>query len=159
MNKLTDLEILKKMAINLSISIINSEKNRSLHPWVGSAINELPVDSKTQVTPLILAILWRAYGISTEEIKRFEVAASHASHASEEINRITRILSAANIASISNNAGTLQRKWAGEAEAQGDMTLEEYHDHCKLCVEKPVEHGAYRQFIKRDKRKNFKLRK
>jgi hypothetical protein len=26
-------------------------------------------------------------------------------------------------------------------------------------LEAPVEHGAYRQFIKRDKRKNFKVRK
>ncbi len=35
--------------------------------------------------------------------------------------------------------------------------LRNYHDSMKeIHLEQPVKHGAYRQFIKRDKRKNFK---
>ena len=38
--------------------------------------------------------------------------------------------------------------------------LRSYHEHMKTFSLKPeVEHGAYRQFIKRDKRKNFKVNK
>ena len=35
--------------------------------------------------------------------------------------------------------------------------LRNYHDSMKeVFLEQPVKHGAYRQFIKRDKRKNFR---
>jgi hypothetical protein len=38
--------------------------------------------------------------------------------------------------------------------------LRNYHDSMKeIHLEQPVKYGAYRQFIKLDKRKNFKVRK
>ena len=38
--------------------------------------------------------------------------------------------------------------------------LRNYHEHMETFFLKPeVEHGAYRQFIKRDKRKNLKVNK
>jgi hypothetical protein len=56
---------------------------------------------------------------------------------------------------------SLDEQFAVEMETKNNFfELRNYHDSMKeIHLEQPVKHGAYRQFIKRDKRKNFKVRK
>ena len=49
---------------------------------------------------------------------------------------------------------------AAKVDSQNKFELRNYHEHMETFFLKPeVEHGAYRQFIKRDKRKNLKVNK
>jgi hypothetical protein len=55
---------------------------------------------------------------------------------------------------------SMNEGFAIESEAKANVfEIHNYHQPMKDFYLKPqVEHGAYRQFIKRDKRKNFKLK-
>jgi hypothetical protein len=53
---------------------------------------------------------------------------------------------------------SLDEHFASEIEDRDNFfELKNYHDSMKeVQLKQPVKHGAYRQFIKRDKRKNFR---